>query len=682
MTARRLRGAPRSGAGAAEPVRARERVAAVAVERRSELAARAVLALVALIASVSVLAGGGSGDGRLVWIGGAALVAAGAASLAIAAGTLPRVPLGRAGRALAVLLVAWAAWTGATIAWSIQPDRSWSVFNRSLTYVALFALGAVAAATARRAPRLAAAALACLVGAAVLWALAGKVVPALGPDVERSARLHAPVEYWNALALLIAMSLPAWLWIAAAPGRRPHLRAGACVALSLSLVALALTGSRGGIAVAALAVGTWLALAAPRLESATALAVAGLPAVAAAVWALSRPGIAEAGVPESDRVDDGALLLVALAVAATFVFLAAFALARAGERRPPSPRARRLAGQAAVALALAVAAGVLVAAVVRVGNPVAWVDARLDEFRNPPSVQVEQGPGRFADVSSNNRWIWWTEAWTLFRGRPLGGSGAGTFALARKPIREGTHSPLDPHNLGLRALSETGLVGFLLLAATVAAAAAVAAGALRRLRGGDRLATAALVAAAVAYLAHSLVDMGFEFVAVSAPLFVILGVLAGAGRAPGARRGSLLPGLAAAVIVLTAVASLATPRLAERRLDDAVDSFAARDVTGAARLAREAQALNPLSIAPLHIEAAAQQALGRLDEAERLYVEAVELQPENPATWYELGRFQLQVRRDPAAALRYLDRSWALDAFGPAGPLLDEAREQLAARGG
>ena len=683
MTVRRLRGASEIKKDAAPPARPAQLLdAADAVWPAADVVVRGVLFALALLVSASVLAGGGSGDDRLSWIGGAALVVAGASAFAIAIAALPRVLLGRAGVALALLLAAWVAWIGLTIAWSIEPDRSWSVFNRGLAYLALFGLGAVAAAAARRAPQLAAGALALIVAAAVVWALVGKVVPAVGPDVERSARLQAPVGYWNALALLIAMSLPAWLWIASTPGRRLAVRAGACAALSLALVALALTASRGGIAVAVVAVIAWLVLAGPRLESAVALALAAPPAVAVAVWALAQPGIAEAGVAEGERADDGAVLGVALALTAALVFGAALALARALARRPLSPPTRRRAGRIAIGAAVTVAATALVAGVIRVGDPLAWADARLDEFRNPPTVQVEQGPRRFRTVSSNNRWTWWTEAWTLFRSRPLGGSGAGTFALARKPIREGTHSPLEPHNLGLRALSETGLVGFLLLAGVVGAGSVAAAAALRRLRGDDRLAAAALVAAAVAYLAHSLVDMGFEFVAVSAPLFVLLGVLTVAGRAPAPQTTRrLLPGLAAAAVAVAAVASLATPRLAERRLDEAIEAFGARDAAGAARLARDAQTLNPLSIRPLHIEAAAQQVLGRLNEAERLYVQAVELQPENPATWYELGRFQLEVRRDPAAALRSLDRSWWLDAFGPAAPLLDEAREQLAERG-
>ena len=111
---------------------------------------------------------------------------------------------------------------------------------------------------------------------------------------------------------------------------------------------------------------------------------------------------------------------------------------------------------------------------------------------------------------------------------------------------------------------------------------------------------------------------------------------------------------------------------------DAYEAIDQGDLRLAASDAADAAALNPLSIEPLHVEALARELNGDLDGAERLYIEAVDLQPDNPETWYELGRFQFQARGDLGAALRYLDRSYALDAYGPSGPLLDEVRAAIA----
>src|SRR5213076_1583857 len=76
-----------------------------------------------------------------------------------------------------------------------------------------------------------------------------------------------------------------------------------------------------------------------------------------------------------------------------------------------------------------------------------------------------------------------------------------------------------PHNLPLQVLSETGVVGLILLVAAVGAL-------LRRTfrRRGHELALALILPA---YLLHSLVDVDWDFVAVSAPAFLAAGALAG-----------------------------------------------------------------------------------------------------------------------------------------------------------
>jgi tetratricopeptide (TPR) repeat protein len=81
------------------------------------------------------------------------------------------------------------------------------------------------------------------------------------------------------------------------------------------------------------------------------------------------------------------------------------------------------------------------------------------------------------------------------------------------------------------------------------------------------------------------------------------------------------------------------------------------------------------------VQALAEELRGDVDAAERLYVDAVDLQPRNPETWYELGLFEFESREDLGAALRFLDRSYALDAYGPAGAKLDEVRAAIAETG-
>lgn len=594
----------------------------------------ALLGVAALVVGGALLRGGGSQPGPLFWIGSIALVA-------VAAGLALRRPsLGRAELALLACFAALALWSAATIVWSIEPDRSWDSFNRTAVYLAVIALGALAGVT----PRAAAALLAVLFAITLAWALVTVVVPALGPDVERSARLREPVEYWNALALVAAMALPVWLWL-----RRPL----GAVAIFATVVALALTTSRGGVLVALVAVAVWLALVRPRREAAWLLLVSVPPGLAVGGWALTT-AVAEAGTSGDSRA--GALLGVVLAAVGAGVF----ALARRGAPAW-APRVAAWAALAGLVAGLAVAAPRL--------------DDAWDEFRNPPSVQVTTDPGRLAELSSNHRWTWWTQAWTVFSNNPLGGTGAGTYELARRPIREDTLGPIDPHNLVLKALAETGLVGLLLLLGAIAAAVRVAAGALRRSAGEEHAAAAALVAGGAAWLVHALVDMPWEYAAATLPVTFGLGVLATAGRPERepARPAVLRP----ATVALVLVGSLAFPWLAERRLSTSLDALTEGDARTGLAAAQDAAALDPLSVEPLLLEGTAYELDDRPGDARRAYERAVRLQPRNPDTWYALGRFEYE-QGDLERALLYLDRSWGLDRQSPeTGPLLDRVREEL-----
>jgi tetratricopeptide (TPR) repeat protein len=659
------------------------RAAAAPAAARVPDAGSLVLAVSAVLLGASLFFGGGADEDRLLPIGVAAVVVAAAAAAAIPLGLLPQPRLDVPALAVVALVAASAVWSAVSIVWSIAPDRSWAAFNRGVVYLALLVLGIVLGASVGRVPRVVAAGLAAAFGLVVLWALAGKVVPDLGPDNARSARLRAPVGYWNALGLLVAMSLPLWLWLAARRVHKTLLRGGATAMLVLALVAIALTTSRGSVLVGSAAIGAWLVIGRPRLESVFALLVAVPIAVAVAWWAVQQQGVAQAGAAQPAARHDGAMLGVVLLVAVAVAGGLAVGATRWEARHPLDPKRRgRLRRLALVAAAVCAVAG-LALGIARVGNPATWAGDRLDEFRNPPSVQVPNSPERIVQFSSNHRWTWWQEAARIFADQPLGGTGAATFALARRPLRNDTQAPLAPHDVALQALSETGVVGLALLLALVGASAWAVRRALGRLPFADRAASAALAAALVAYLAHSVIDIGWEYIAVSAPCFLALGVLLSAGRPVVESSGERRPGLAlvAAAVALTAVASLASPWLAQRRVDAAYDAIARGDLNAAASEAKRAADLNPLSVQPLHVHAAAEEIRGDLPTAERLYADAVDLQPENPETWYELGRFEFEARGDLGAALRFLDRSYALDAFGPAGAELNEVRAAIQQQG-
>ena len=411
---------------------------------------------------------------------------------------------------------ALALWTGLSLAWSIAPDLSWDELNRILVFAAFLAVGLLlGAAGGATACRLAAAALLVALGAAVLWALAGKAIPALFPDGGRAARLRDPIGYWNALALAADMLLVLALWLAATARSKIALAGGAMLAYA-SVVAILLAASRAGVAAAAVGVALWLWLRRERVEAALLALAAVLPAIAVAIWAFGRPALVENGQPRADRVADGAWFGLLLVVGAALVAVVVLELAR----RPLGPSARRSIGRALAGLAVAtvIVGGIAVAA---------GAGGVAEEFRGG---EVANDPGRLGSLSSNNRLAWWEEALEIFDAKPLGGAGANTFEIARKRYREIASAVTQPHSVPLQFLAGTGLVGLGLFVALVAAAAAAAVGALRRLEAGEREAAAALAVALALWLGHALVDYGWDFVAVTGPALFAAGVLAAAGR--------------------------------------------------------------------------------------------------------------------------------------------------------
>src|SRR5919204_2090511 len=289
-----------------------------------------VAAAAAALAAAALFFGHGSSDGRLFWIGVAALLLASAGWIVRPA----RLPT--EGAAFLVLLGALVVWQAISIHWSIQPARSWDYANRGLVYFAFACVGALLAGVTRA--RIAEA-LAALLGALLVVAFAAKVVPVFYEDYGRLARLRFPLEYWNELALLAAMAVPLALWLGA---RRRVLGA---LLLYAAYVTVVLTFSRFGVLLAVLAAITWLVLERERLDSLSSLAAAVPPAAVVAGIALALPGIANDGEPHSTRVRDG------LIFGALFV-VGALVVAFASRWEPAVALRRRLAVQAAAALVL------------------------------------------------------------------------------------------------------------------------------------------------------------------------------------------------------------------------------------------------------------------------------------------------------------------------------------------
>ena len=635
-------------------------------------------AAAAVLITISLFFGGNLGESRLFWIGVFAVAVGFGSAAAVLGGVLPvRVPTPGGGVAIG-LLVAFVLWQGLTMAWSIAPDRSWGYLNRGLVYVAFCLLGLVAAAAVRAPARTVAGGFSVLLFGVVGWALLGKVFPSLFEDGARVARLRNPIGYWNALALVCAFALPLALWLATRREGRRSIRVGGALLLYLATIALALTYSRAGVVVAVVGVLLWLVLVPARLESFGALLVAVVPAAAVAGWASTRPGLVDDGQSYAARSSDGGwFALITILVGLVVVVLALWADSL--DRGVDDPARRRLwSRRLGAGIGAAAVAGVLAVSVAS-GGPGAW----LREFRG--GSEVAQSSGRLSTFSSNNRWAWWKEAWRVFEADPAGGKGAASFEIARLRYRKSSVVTTEPHSIALQAMSEVGIAGFLLGAAAALAALGACFAAVRRLRGGERAAAAALSITLPVYLLHALADIDWDFVAVSAPVFFTVGLLIALGGRPQVVRVRPRPLVAVGLTacLLGCVYSLAAPWVASNRVDDAYSALFADDARVAAGAARDARQLNPFSPQPLWALASAYASVPNRSAAVREYARATRLQPENPATWFSLGVYELCFG-DVFAAYRALNNAYTLDPYGPTGVkggYLDQARAAVEKRG-
>jgi hypothetical protein len=558
------------------------------------------LAAPLLLAGLALFFGGGPSDSSIFWLGGFALL------MLLALLAAEGVPGGWEGPVLLALLAVWCA---LSIAWSWLPDRSWDYANRAFVYAALAAVGLWAAGRTRGL----AVGLAVLLGAVIGWSLLGKVLPPVydygGLDV---TRLRGPIGLWNQLALATDYAL-----VLALAFRR---RGGTLLAYA-ALVALLLTYSRGGVLTAVVVCVAWFLLSEERVDGAVTLVSAALPAAVVVAIAFVLPGVTSDSQSLHVRWRDGLVFGAVLLVGA----VASLAL-----RRAPLPRDTRLVRRAALVLvAAAIAGAVAFVAVHGIG-----------------SATVGNTGGRFGSTSSNFRFTWWDQAWRGFLEHPLAGVGAGAFHVLNLRFRSTyLDFTIEPHDLPVQLLAEVGVVGLALFAA---ACFFLIRPALRR--RGHELALALLLPA---FLVHALVDVDWDFVAVTAPALVAAGALAGRpARAP-ARGLALLPAAGVALLLFGAFVS---PWLARRWALDAYGATSSRAID----LAERAHSFDPLLLDPYWAKASALDDQGRTSEAFAQYVGAVHRQPKNAQSWLAAGTYAWDVGC-PYQAYVYLERYTELD---------------------
>ena len=280
---------------------------------------------------------------------------------------------------------------------------------------------------------------------------------------------------------------------------------------------------------------------------------------------------------------------------------------------------------------------------------------------------LTQEADRFTSLSSNNRWTWWNEAWTAFRDEPLTGTGASSFPIVHRLLRDDALTVTTPHSTPLQLLAELGWSAASSAAPGRSCCSFALTRRVRRLTGSQRSPAAALLAGIVGYVLYAAIDFPLDFVAVSVPVFLCAGILLAepSGRRVSFGRARWL-GLGAAVVISGVVlVSLVTPWLSARRVERTYALLAEGRSQEALAAAESATALNPLALESTFAEARAHIALGSLDRARDVLVWTASgsirpIRPPGPS--WRVSSWLCRVGK--AIGADYLERSRRLDPLG------------------
>ena len=529
-------------------------------------------------------------------------------------------------------LVGLAGWEALSISWSAVPPLARDEAVLTIFYAVvplvpwltlrtegerLLAVGAVAAA---------AGALAVAVGIDLRFG---------GDQVDHlySGRLSFPISYPNAQAAVFLIGF--WPAVVLASLRRAPVPARMlAVAGATAIAAGWLTAqSKGGVLAIAVSAALVFGLSPLRLRLLPpAIVAAGLTAIA------YRPLTAPFRSGTGGDVRHAGTAILVLAAAGAGVGLVYTLL----DRRVELGRRRTtIAGWAAV-VALAAALAVAVAAFFSTVYHPGWLDEQWRAFKNVP--QQSSASSHLLQLGSY-RYDIWRVALHEFGRHPLAGIGSRGFGPAYLQNRHSPDTPARAHSFELDALSELGIVGFLLLGLALVPLLIPF---VTRMRARDPAATAAFAGAAY-WLAHASVDWIWTVPACGLPFFLLLGAgVAGGDRAPLARRAALP---AAIVLVVLSLVAFVPPWLSAR-------------LTSRGQL-HWAERLDPLSVDPYVVKGS----VTGLEQAVRKEPCVVELR-------YDLGLAYERARRFRRARAELLEAR----RLDPREPRIAEALKNLPKR--
>jgi hypothetical protein len=303
-------------------------------------------------------------------------------------------------------------------------------------------------------------------------------------------------------------------------------------------------------------------------------------------------------------------------------------------------------------------------------HPRTWITREWNDFTQ--GTTTPSGDNRFGQTLGSDRYLEWRIAWSGFKHDPVLGIGAenyGDLYLLERP--DSLREPAYPHSIPLGLLVGLGAVGLALAAALVGAAGRAA---FRwRSRLDDPTHADGVVAALMIplyWLAHGTFDWFWEFPALAAPAFAMLGVVVSAGSSEPAStdsptRRSSQRGMTAAVGAVACIlaVSFALPALSDAYVNAASGSWRANPGRAFSVLRRAAW-LDPLAGDPYVIEGAIATRIGDSRRAVRAYHLAAKREPRN---WYAKLEFALLSERmgNHRAAVQAMSEAQRLNPRDP-----------------
>jgi O-antigen ligase len=596
------------------------------------------------------------------------------ALLALAAvGAVPRLwPSPLAWAALGTL-AAFTIWTALSLGWTESSERTSADLARLAGYLGVFALALLGAGSGSLRRIVGAVGAGAAVVAAV--ALLSRLHPAWFPDATQTAvllstgeeRLSYPLNYWNGLAALVAIGLPAVLAVATT-ARSMALRALAAAALPMMGLTAFFTFSRAGIAAVFISLAVFVAFTSNRLPKLLTLGAGGV-GTAILVFAATRRDALEHGLLNSDVAREQGNELLAIAIAVCLVVGAVQVALSAPSVRELRPGWTHVSRRQALA-AVAAAAVALSVGTIALDAPGRASDA-WSEFK-----QGDEGPGdgteRLASAAGESRYEFWTVAVEQNASDPLIGTGSGTFEFWWTRNSDGSGTVRDTHSLYMQTLGELGIVGLLLLAAFLLVV--LVGGARNALLANtrERPLLAAALAGCVAFCFGAIFDWLWQIPALALATLLLAAALLG----PGARGddepvGFALPQrLGMTVISLVAIAAIAIPLTSASLLRQSEAEARAGNLKAALGDARSAQNVEPGAMSPRLQRALLLGTMGDFDAAAVAAREATEREETNWRTWLVLSRIEAR-RGHAAAAVRDYRTARSLN---PLSPLFERER--------